>query len=446
MYNFEVVVVGGGVSGAVAGIASARQGARTLVIEKMGFLGGMLTAGGVGPMMTFHAGDTQVVRGIAEEIVQELKKLGGSPGHISDTTGYTYTVTPFDAEMLKYVLETMYRQAGGEILYHGMLSGVAVSEGRINQISVCSKSGPLTIKSRVFIDATGDGDLAAMGGVDFQLGREQDGLCQPVTMNMKVQNVDIELIKTCIRQNPADFLEVDLARLERSPRLSLGGFVQALQEGRRSGEITFSRECVLFFETNNPGEVIINTTRIQKINPTDAWALSWAETEGRRQAYELFGFMRRRIPGFASAVLVSTGPNLGIRESRRVKGDYILSADDLLDGVTFEDEIACGGYPVDIHSPDGEGTCSRHLAWGAVYGIPYRCLLNNEIENLITVGRCISATHEAGAAVRLSPIAMAVGQAGGTAAAQAVFGGHNPVELDYRKLRSALIEGGAYLR
>ncbi len=446
MKPYDVIVVGGGVSGSVAGIASARAGARTLIVEKMGFLGGMLTAGGVGPMMTFHAGAVQVVRGIAEEVVQNLQQSGGSPGHIVDSTGYTYTVTPFDAELLKHVLEKMYLAAGGEILYHSMLAGVAVAAGEIAAITVATKSGPLELKAANFIDASGDGDLAAWAGVPFLLGRPGDHLSQPLTMNFKLGRVDIPAVKEYIRNHPEEFPEARIDLLDKAPRLSMGGFTGIFAAGRSTGEISFTRECILLFETNHPGEVIVNTTRIQKVDPTDAWELSGAEVEGRRQALELFQFMKRRVPGFADAVLISSGPNVGVRESRKIQGIYVLTANDLLEQLPFADEIACGGYPVDVHSPDGEGTASRHLEWGAVYGIPYRSLINERVTNLINVGRCISATHEACAAIRVSPIAMAVGQAGGSAAALASRNHWATADLDYRSLRAELLQGGAFLR
>lgn len=446
MNTYDVIVVGGGVSGSIAGMASARKGARTLIIEKMGFLGGMLTAGGVGPMMTFHAGNVQVVRGIAEEVIQNMKAVNGSPGHVIDTTGYTYTVTPFDAELLKHVLERMYLEAGGQILYHSMLNGVSVADMNIKSIKVATKSGQLDFTAKVFIDATGDGDLAAWSGVDFQLGREKDNLCQPVTMNLKLRNVDIKKVKECIRDEPSDFPNTNVELLDKAPVLSMGGFAKLFDEGRAKGEISFSREFILLFETNNPGEVIINTTRLQKVDPTNAWELTRAEIECRRQALELYYFMRKRIPGFQGSLIMYTGPNLGVRESRKIKGKYILTAEDLLNGVRFEDEIACGGYPVDVHSPDGEGTNSKHLEWGAVYGIPYRCLINDKVKNIINVGRCVSATHEACASIRVLPIAMAVGQAGGTAAGIAVNKNCNVSGLDYSELRAELLKAGAFIR
>jgi hypothetical protein len=446
MNSYDVIVVGGGVSGSVAGIASARAGAKTLVVEKMGFLGGMLTAGGVGPMMTFHAGKVQVVRGIAEEVIRNLQRSGGSPGHVIDSTGYTYTVTPFDTELLKHVLEKMILDAGGELLYHSMLSGVKVRDDQIAAVTVASKSGQLELRAANFVDASGDGDLAAWSGVPFILGRPGDQLNQPLTMNFKLGGVDIPKVKEYIRSHPEEFPEARIELLDKTPRLSMGGFTGIFAAGRKSGEISFTRECILLFETNNPGEVIVNTTRIQKVNPTDAWELTRAEVEGRHQTLELFRFMKRRVPGFADAILISSGPNIGVRESRKIQGKYVLTVSDLLEQAPFMDEIACGGYPVDVHSPDGEGTDSRHLEWGAIYGIPFRSLLNERVANLINVGRCLSATHEACAAVRVSPIAMALGQAGGTAAALASCKHQAVAVLEYQPLRAELLKGGMFLR
>lgn len=446
MNDFDVIIIGGGVSGAVAGIASAREGAKTLIIEKMGFLGGALTASGVGPMMTFHAGDNQVIRGIAGEIIDTLKEMGGSPGHIVDTTGYTYTVTPFDSELMKYVLEDKYTKAGGELLYHALLSGAVVENGKIKSLIITTKSGELNFSAKTFIDATGDGDLSVLAGVEFQLGRKEDNLCQPVTMNLKLRDIDMDKIKSYILENPTEFRKEALL-MDKAPRMSVAGFVTMFKEAQSSGEISFNREVILFFETNNPGEIIVNTTRIQKINATDAWDLSKAEVEGRRQAIELYNYLKKRVPGFEKAVIVSTGPNIGVRESRKIKGKYTITAEDLFNDVQFGDEIARGGYPIDVHSPDGEGTDSKHLAWGASYGIPFRALINEKIDNLITVGRCISSTQEANAAIRVSPIAMAVGHAGGTAAAMASVRYDGDVSnIDYEELRKNLIKSGAYFK
>lgn len=282
--------------------------------------------------------------------------------------------------------------------------------------------------------------------MDFQLGRPKDNLCQPVTTNFKVRNVNIKEVKKYILSHPEEFPSQNIELIDKAPRFSCAGYVKDLNEAINKGELSFHREVILFFETNNEGEVIVNTTRIQKVNPTDPFEVSKAEIEGRKQVLELYNLLRNKISGFENCVLEYSGPNIGVRESRKIKGEYTLSADDLFEDKYFEDEIARGGYPVDVHSPDGEGTNSKHLSYGASYGIPYGSLINPQVKNIITVGRCISATHEACAAIRVSPIAMAIGQAGGTAAAICANENKNAYEIDFNELRKNLKENGAYIK
>lgn len=181
MRSYDIIIVGGGISGSIAAIAASRNGSKVLIIEQYGFLGGMLTAAGVGPMMTFHVEDKQVIQGITGELIDRMVKKGKSPGHIVDAIGYTYTVTPFDAEWMKHELELMLLENHCDILYHSMLAEVEVKEGNIKSITVCNKEGLTKLYSKVFIDATGDGDLSVWSGVDFIKGREKDGALQPMT-------------------------------------------------------------------------------------------------------------------------------------------------------------------------------------------------------------------------------------------------------------------------
>ncbi|OAS87830.1 MULTISPECIES: FAD-dependent oxidoreductase [Metabacillus] len=447
MKEFDVIILGGGISGAVAGIGSSRLGAKTLIVESHGFLGGMLTAAGVGPMMTFHAGKKQAIQGITDEIIQRLKKIGKSVGHIKDLTNYTYSITPFDSEAMKHELEMMLVESGAEILYHTVLAEVIKEGSKITKIKVCNKAGLSEISGKIFIDASGDGDLAAWSGVKFTKGRETDGASQPMTLKMKVRNVDINRVKQYIKENPENFTRVpeNLDDLNKVERLSVVGYLKEFKEAKERGDITIKREDVLFFETNNPGEVIFNTTRLLGFDSTDPWSLSNAEIEGRKQCRELEYFMKNYMIGFENAVVVSTGPSIGVRSSRQIEGLYTLKAEDLLEQRKFYDVIAHSGYPIDIHSPDGEGTSHRKLEWGGIYGIPYRSLVSKEIDNLIVVGRCLSATFEAQAGVRTTPTAGAIGQAGGVAAAIAARENVKVQELNIKKLQGILQEQGAYL-
>ena len=436
--QWDVVVLGGGVSGCMAAFAAAKQGAATLLIEKYGFLGGTLTNAGVGPMMTFHAGKRQVVTGIPQELIRRLRARGGCLGHIEDSTGYASSVTPFDAELLKLVLDEMAQEYAVDVLLHAVLVDVRKDGSSIQTVTVQTCGGQLEIAGKVFIDATGDAALSSAAGATVMQGRDADGLCQPMTTNMKVANVDMDALYAEIRKHPENFNIRDLSALDRAERLSVAGFYREFDRAKTAGEITTQREDVLLFETVNLGEVIVNTTRVIKKNAVDPWDLSWAEREGRKQANELMTFFRKDCAGFKNAVLISTGVQIGVRESRRVLGHYLLTAEDLLESKQFCDPVALGGYPIDIHNPSGAKTETTHLKPGQFYSIPLRALIAKDLANLLVCGRCISATHEAGAAIRVTPIAMATGQAAGVAAGLSAKAGVCATELDYQKLKAAL--------
>jgi hypothetical protein len=450
MRNYDIIIVGGGISGSIAAIAASRNGSKVLIVEQYGFLGGMLTAAGVGPMMTFHVEDKQVIQGITGELIDRMVKKGKSPGHIVDAIGYTYTVTPFDAEWMKHELELMLLENHCDILYHSMLAEVEVKEGNIKSITVCNKEGLTKLYSKVFIDATGDGDLSVWSGVDFIKGREKDGALQPMTANVKVANVDTEAIRTFIKNNLDEFpyLEGNTSYLDAASKLSVSGFVKTLDKAKEAGIITGRWEALLFFETNNPGEVIVNTTRIHGYDSTDSWSLSEAEIVGRKQVRELEVFLKSYVPGFENSIVIYSGPSIGVRSSRQIKGLYTLTHKDILSGKKFNDVIAHAGYPIDVHSPDGEEEIIKddmHLRPGVTYSVPYSCLVNEKIANLITVGRCISTTFEAQGAIRTTPTAGAIGHAGGIAASLAVKNNASCSNIDIVELQTILKNQDAFL-
>ena len=441
----DVVVVGGGIAGSLAAVAVARKGCSVIVIEETGQLGGSLTSSGTGPMMTFHAGEKQVIRGLGEELISRLREKGLSPGHTVDSTGYTYTVTPFDAEGMKRELELMILEAGGNILYHAVLCDVNVSEKLIG-ITVLCCSQRIDIEGKVFIDATGDASLAMMAGVPVEVGRSSDGKNQPMTMNFRLSGVDIQLIRRLMDENVSifPFLAPHEKGLERKAvRLSCSGFQDIMKRGIESGELDIDRDIVLFFEDNNPGEVIVNMTRISELSPVDPLEFSQAETEGRRQVWLMYSFLKNNIPGFRNSLLLSSGPRVGVRSSRRIRGVYSITARDMIDETKFDDGIACCGYPIDIHSADGAATDSTFLRWGGYYSIPYRCLINDRVSNIMAAGRDVSSTFEANASLRVSPCCTALGQAAGTAAALAVKNSVSPLNVPIPELRRILSEDGA---
>lgn len=449
--KYDVLVLGGGIAGSMAAIAASRAGAETLLIEQNGFLGGMLTAAGVGPMMTFHAGQQQVVQGLTGELIERMKAVGASPGHLFDTTGYTYTVTPFDADRMKTVLEQMLIEAGGTVLYHTMFVDADCEEGQISSIRVCNKAGLSSFQAGVFVDASGDADLAFQAGVPCRQGREKDRLCQPMSMIFKASGVDTGKVREYIRGHVDEFpsLKGDASLIDEknSPRLSIGGFTRSFKQAQQEGRISFDREMFLFFETNNPGEVIVNTSRVQGYDPTDPFELSRAEAEGRRQVQELQVFMKT-LPGFEQAQTVSVGGCIGVRSSRQIIGNYTLTREDVETFACPAHSVAFCGYPIDIHSPKAGGDEGAfrldHFKQGSFYGIPYECLVQSSVRNLIVAGRCISATFEAQAGIRTTPTLGAVGHAAGAAAALAALDRCSVDAVDYAKLKAILQEQGAF--
>ncbi|MBD3293671.1 MAG: FAD-dependent oxidoreductase [Armatimonadia bacterium] len=406
----EVVVVGGGPGGLCAAIAAAEEGADTLLIERYGFLGGMATAGLVNPFMTWHAGGKPIIRGLFERITERLDEYGGWGGPRQRTA--------FDDELLKFVAEDLCAEAGVRLQLHTMLAGVDASDGRVERIATLSKSGLRAVEGDLFIDGTGDGDLAAWAGAEVEIGREEDGHCQPMTLCFRMQNVDIERMPA-----RADINELYDAAKER-------------------GDIDNPRENVLTFKTTHDREVHFNTTRVVMHDATDAEEMTEAELIARKQVRQMVRFMIDEVPGFENAWLSEVAPQIGIRESRRVMGDHVLTVDEVLGAQKFDDGIARGSYAVDIHNPAGTGTVIKRLPPGEAYDIPYRSLTPRGFDNMLIAARCISSDHGAHSSLRVMPIVMAIGEAAGCAAKMAL----EPADVravDVGALRERLAERGA---
>lgn len=450
--RYDVIVAGGGPAGTVAAIASARSGAKTALIERYGFLGGALTAAMVAPIMGFHAGDTQVVRGIPQEIIERLQRLGLSPGHVPDPIDFCYTVTPFDYEGLKRVLLELAVEAGVDVKLHTLLLGADARDGAVQGVRIWQKDGVKTAAAAVYVDASGDGDLCASAGASFDVGRAKDGIPQPMTLMFRLAGVDWDAVMAHFAEHDEELQHgqgvhdrIDIEWLRRLPIRGFAGFKRLVAEARERGEWSVPRDRLLVFEGIRPGEAVVNTTRVTGVVGIKGQDMIRAELEGRRQAYEVVGFLKRRVPGFHDAFLVETPAQIGVRETRRVHGAYMLQQEDILGGVKFPDAVACGGYPIDLHDPVSMRLTAKRLPSGEYYTIPYRCLLPRGLSNVLTAGRCISATHEAFAAFRVSAIAMAIGQGAGTAAAMAAQSGRAPAGVDVDDLRSRLRRQGAFL-
>ncbi len=446
MREYDVLVVGGGNAGCVAALAAARGGARTLLVERYGFLGGTATASMVGPWMTFHSGEDRIVGGIAQEIVERLIARGGSPGHIPDASDYVPTITPFDPEIHKALLFDLMRESGVELLLHAWFLDAFVAEGRVAGAGFATVGGLRQVAAARTIDATADAYVAASAGVATQQGDER-GRVQPASLMFRLSHVDREALAAYVRHNP-DQMRTSLKAHERSAEslTAVAGLYELWEAARARGDVTVPRELVSLFATPYADEVTVNMTRVVDVDPLDPDDLTRAEVEARAQVMQLVDFFRRDVPGFAGARLAATATQIGVRESRRIVGEYTLTAQDVLEGRAFGDAVARSAYPIDIHNPRGSGTTTHRLPAGASYEIPYRCLVPRGVDDLLVAGRCISTTHEALASTRLTPTVMTLGQAAGTAAALSLQVGVHPRALDPVALRARLVRDGVDLR
>jgi len=409
--HWDVVVVGGGPGGVPAAVAAARNGAKVLLVERYGFLGGMATTALVHPYMKYKAGETLLSRGLFEEFVD---LLAANDAILEDRAH-------FDAEPMKWLLDQFVQTAGVDLLLHTHAIGVLRADQKIQAVRVFHKGGTEDFSADIFIDATGDGDLAAWSGAQIEIGRQQDNAVQPMTTSFRMANVDI-------------------ARMPTSQEIN-----ELYWKARDAGEVKNPRENVLKFKSVHPDVIHFNTTRIVGKSALDGWQLSEAEIEGRRQVKDMVKFLIKYVAGFENSYLMKIGAQIGIRESRRVIGAYVLTAEDVLEARHFEDGIAGASYSIDIHNPTGTGTEIKHLKEGTWYQIPYRCLLPNGVKNLIIASRCISSTHEAHSSLRVMPIVWSIGQAGGTAAAICVKAKILPGQVNPTTLRELLRSQKAFV-
>ncbi|HEY2475475.1 MAG TPA: FAD-dependent oxidoreductase [Candidatus Cybelea sp.] len=444
--GYDVLVVGGGNAGCAAAIAAARHGARTLLVERYGFLGGTATAAMVGPWMTFHSSNERIVGGIAQEIVDRLQRKGASPGHLPDSSDYVATITPFDPEVHKALLFELMQEAGVSLLLHAYFLSAQVDGDEVRSATFATIGGNRTYAAPVVVDATADALVAASAGVPTQQGDER-GRVQPATLMFRLSHVDLAKLAEYLRDHP-DQMRTSLAPQDRVPQAltAVAGLGDLWEQARTDGLVDVPRELVSFFISPYPDEVTVNMTRVVNVDPLDPDDLTRAEVQSRLQAMQLLEFFRQRVPGFEDARIAASGTQVGIRESRRIVGRYTLTREDVLQGRSFDDAVARSAYPIDVHNPSGSGTTTHRLAPGASYEIPYRTMLPVNRERLIVAGRCISTTHEALASTRLTPTVMTLGQAAGTAAAIACARRVRVGDVDTASLREQLIADGVDLR
>ena len=412
-YNCQVLVAGAGPAGLMAAIAAAREGADVLLVERHGFVGGMLTAGEVRNIRVFNDGAGQwVIGGAPREYLKELEAHGGS---FYDPQ--TYECVQQNPELTRYLGEKLCQKYGVRLLYHSWLCGAIVENDTVRGAYLMCKEGICAVHCDVGIDATGDGDFAAFAGAAFEKSPDM----QPMTTTFLLGGVDSDLGPIVLSKESHDKFK-------------------ALQ---RQGLYPVPRDDIPAFKTARRGEVYCNITRYPG-DCTSSEDLTKAEIACREQIMNCIDFLRREIPEFKNCYLIKSAPQVGVRESRRIQGMYTLTEEDIVSNRKFDDMVALNSYFIDIHHQNEKTTHYKHEP-GTYNGIPYRCMLPVKVEGILTCGRCISATHVGHAAIRVMGTAMGMGEAAGTAAAMAVKAGVSPRNVNIRALQERLRENGVPL-
>ena len=414
MKKYDVAVIGGGFTGVAAAIAAAREGASVLLVEKGNALGGAAAHALVNPFMPYSTKidgvQTELCSGLFKTICQRLRA--------NDAMYKSH----FLEEELKFVLNGMVKGAGVDLLFHAYLFATKKDGERIVSASFATKSGAFEVEADYFIDATGDAQLAYLSGCQTTLGREGDHLCQPMTLCFRVGNVDVEA-----------FFK-DLAALKEAHRKAL-----------EAGELINPRENILVFHMPIPNVLHFNTTRVIKHDPTDPEDVTRAEIIAREQVKEIYEFMKKHGAGLENSFLMMTAAEIGVRESRMIVGDYVLTEADCRAFMKFEDGIAACNYDIDIHNPEGSGTSHYYFPEGEYYTIPYRSLIPKGLGNMLVAGRCISSDHGAQASYRIMPTVCSIGEAAGVAIGLAAKDGRGVREVPVSEVQRILKENGAFI-
>lgn len=396
--NYDVCVLGAGPAGVAAAIAARRNNASVLLVERDGVVGGMSTAG----MLNIWCGDAY--GSIFEYICSKTTKLFPSGRRI------------YSPETLKILLIEMLEQAGVELLLHSFADEVCVQNGRVEKVGLSGKSGKITVNAKVFIDCTGDGDVCALAGVPFEMGRE-DGKLQPMTVQFCVGGVD---------ESKALFADVGTPYLKGK-----------MQEYLADGRVSFPVGLLILIESLEPHTAHVNMTNVIDVDPTNVFDLTKAELTARKQIPQIVRFLRENVPGYENCYVAGSSAYAGARESRRICGEYVMSAADIQSGTMFEDWIVDGAaYEFGIHNPKGrlDEEDKKPKDNKMRYTIPYGCFTPKGIKNLMVAGRCISGDHYALSSYRVMPICFAMGEGVGTCTALALAENTAPTELSAEQI------------
>lgn len=441
--SVDVVVVGAGPAGIGAAVAAARNGAKTLVFEAHGCIGGMGTSGMVSPFMTSYDApcDNMIIRGVFEELVNRMVEIGGAidPKGVRNEQPYASyfhighnNVTPFDPHAFKLIGMRMLRESGAELLLQTQFVNVIKDGDRITGVVINNKDGLSVIEAKIVIDCSGDADVAARAGVNYIMGNEEDGNLQPASMFMRIADADMDVVNAHMAEHSDEI------------KPFFGPFSWIIKEFPEDWD-NFPRGEICIFADVTPGEFSINCSRILDIDATKAEHVTRATMIGQEQCQHIFQFMKKHAPGFENSRIVATADAIGIRETRHIEGEYKLTGDEVAACKVHADAIACMATNMDTHNKDNPGGSFFIPKNGPFFTVPYLCLVPKGISNLLVAGRSISADAIAGSAIRMMPSCMAFGQAAGTAAAMCAAQNIAPKDVDVQALRQILVAQGQFV-
>ena len=446
----DVAVFGAGPAGLSAAVTAARLGKRVLLVERNGYLGGSLAIG-LSPLSFLDKHGRPCVGGFAKEFMDRLAETGDCLG--TDPCPKHNSVTSVNAEGVKLLAARLCREEGIQVLLHCEVLRSEVENGRIRTVTVFGKGNEVTIEAGCYLDCTGDGDLAYLSGCSYEMGQADTGVLQPPTVMFTLEGVDEGELFSYVERHPEELRYRDpliyeneaytVAHFREHPSHVFVGLQHTFRELLAQGALPVQRESFIYINGTHPGEVYINSTRLINTDATDLLDLSRAELDGALQIPGLIRLLRERIPGFENCYLSSISTSLGIRETRRFSGRKRVTRENAVAGSVPADTVCLSGYKIDIHSGSDTGLSFQDI--DVPFGIPYGCLVSDQIENLMFAGRCISCDAVAYGSLRVMPVCMAMGQAAAVGAAVSLEDGVTPGEADVLKIRSMLLKQKAIL-
>lgn len=421
--KYDVIVVGGGIAGVSAAVRAGKEKAKTLLIEHYGFVGGMSTAGMVSPFMKHQVNGDTLVKGVFQDIENEMRKRNG----MIDNGFYANTFRTAAYHLLS--------EANCSILFNSEIIKVNRIDNRIKSLTVLVENQQIDIEADVFIDTTGDAQILYLGDFPWVKGDETTGKLQALTLFFRMGNIDIQKATDYVKNHKDDFFKWMTYDFDFTKIISIAGYFSNVKKAIEEGRLNPDVEYIFFTTLPESGEGSFNTSNILGMDASTSESLTQAEMIGRNQVYQVVQILQNEIPGFENSYLLETAVQVGVRETRRAVGDYIVTGNDIKNGSKFDDAIARGCYGIDIHGQKDESSRMEDLEEGQYYEIPLRSLIVKDADNLLVAGRCISSTREGHSALRIMPTSAATGEACGALAALASKNNMKVREINHQEVR-----------